>query len=1000
MYLRKLFVIVIFLISFMPFVFISCKQNADTTSRLVPETESSDSTDNPEPSDETDSSTPLDKPDTPVLPPEEKTDIDGQTYLVTTYPSFKKDDIYVTIQNIEENRIAEYLEFLTDASGKYHAYKNGLENTDSRLDFTYTSTNGFYNDGITRGYLFKDSSGIIYAAKSNLHRKNGSGFFTEWTNGNLTLLPMKDGSFTGSNLDGNQFTGNWSNKDGIIFFDFENSDEDFTFYYISDGHLYYDVFIFQKVSSLGKEPNLIIEDGIVYANIKQPTFSEGDIYAYKKEKNGITTILYYKFAYTRYLGYGYYIYEYSNGICKDYSKDNSTSWSFSPSKPTNTLWTKDYSQFLPIIETQTGKKYLADTFIQLQNSSIYEKFRIPANYDFDVDGYIEFHKDGTITGDDAYGNITGSFENVDGIITLTLNRIMVDGSNYTQDITAIFSKEGLYFGLNEFKEAESIGGELLELIENVVYNEAKTKIVRVHGDGSEGFTILDSVTEICNKAFYNCECLERIEIPDSVEKIGDYAFSGCKSLKSIKLPKSLKTLGYYGVFESCYSLETLDFPASVTYICSLDNCPLKSITVQPGNEIYYSKDDVLFMRGKYISMGEYNKVYDNTGIGLVKYPIEKEQSSYSIPKEITYIAADAFSGCKNLETITIPDTMTSISPGAFSGCYSLKTINIPNSVIAIEYEAFSFCYALTSIVIPDSVTFIGNNVFWCCSSLEDIVIPDSVTQIGGKSPFESSNNKTDSPINYTDSPINDTCSTFASCSKLKTIKLPKTLTELNGEMFEECKALENITFPENLKIIGSGIFRECINLKELNLPDSVTSIGRDAFYKCESLESINIPKALTEIGARVFSGCLSLKKIELPDTVISIGENAFYNCTSLENVNIRNTVTSIGENAFYNCTSLKNINIPSTLTSIYEGTFQSCSAIEKIIIPSSVIYIGKKAFNGCSSLTCVEFEDSESEWKRGWAGDKSIHFSDPQLNSELLARNSDYYDYSWFKTIE
>ncbi|MDE6004346.1 MAG: leucine-rich repeat domain-containing protein, partial [Oscillospiraceae bacterium] len=43
----------------------------------------------------------------------------------------------------------------------------------------------------------------------------------------------------------------------------------------------------------------------------------------------------------------------------------------------------------------------------------------------------------------------------------------------------------------------------------------------------------DSVTNIGDDAFYNCEFLQEIHLPDSITSIGDWAFVNCKSLQEI-----------------------------------------------------------------------------------------------------------------------------------------------------------------------------------------------------------------------------------------------------------------------------------------------------------------------------------------------------------------------------------------------------------------------------------------------------------------------------------
>jgi hypothetical protein len=51
--------------------------------------------------------------------------------------------------------------------------------------------------------------------------------------------------------------------------------------------------------------------------------------------------------------------------------------------------------------------------------------------------------------------------------------------------------------------------------------------------------IPNTITEIKDYAFYNCDSLTSVVIPDSVTSIGDYAFENCSSLTSIEIPDNV-----------------------------------------------------------------------------------------------------------------------------------------------------------------------------------------------------------------------------------------------------------------------------------------------------------------------------------------------------------------------------------------------------------------------------------------------------------------------------
>ena len=192
--------------------------------------------------------------------------------------------------------------------------------------------------------------------------------------------------------------------------------------------------------------------------------------------------------------------------------------------------------------------------------------------------------------------------------------------------------------------------------------------------------IEDGVTNIGERAFYDCSSLTSITIPDSVTSIGTSAFNGCISLPSITIPDSVTNIEDCA-FEWCNSLSNITLSNNITSIgdFAFHGCPLTSITLSDS---------------------------------------------------VTSIGEAAFHSCSNLKSITIPDSVTSIESAVFYNCTSLTSITIPDSVTSIGEYTFSECSSLTGITIPDSVTSIGRYAFSECSSLTGITIPDSVTSIG------------------------------------------------------------------------------------------------------------------------------------------------------------------------------------------------------------------------------------------------------------------------------
>ena len=186
--------------------------------------------------------------------------------------------------------------------------------------------------------------------------------------------------------------------------------------------------------------------------------------------------------------------------------------------------------------------------------------------------------------------------------------------------------------------------------------------------------IEDGVTNIGDKAFYECNNLTSVEIPNSVTSIGSFTFAKCRSLISVTIPNSVTSIGDYAFFY-CEDLTSVTIPNSVTSI----------------------------------GLG----AFGCSGL-----------TSIEIPNSVTSIGRYAFNGCSGLTSVTIPNSVTSIGDAAFFGCDALTSVEIPNSVTSIGDYAFSYT-VLTSVTIPNSVTSIGNHAFFSCEHLTSITFKGS-----------------------------------------------------------------------------------------------------------------------------------------------------------------------------------------------------------------------------------------------------------------------------------
>ena len=318
----------------------------------------------------------------------------------------------------------------------------------------------------------------------------------------------------------------------------------------------------------------------------------------------------------------------------------------------------------------------------------------------------------------------------------------------------------------------------------------------------------------------------------------------------------------------------------------------------------------------------YNTVKD----GYVLYKYSDNDVNVTIPvsvngKPVIAIGAAAFAR-KNIKSITIPPSVTSIGDMAFSGCRQLATVTFTGGS-QLEYIgrwAFEYNTSLASITIPASVTFIGERAFSYCTDLEQIIVAS------GNTVYRSEGNCLI---------LNEDNSLIAG---FKTSVIPGSVTSI-GDMAFFGSSLESLTIPGSVTSIGIHAFTGCTSLTTITIPESVTFIGHHAFYRCTSLTTITIPESITFIDSSVFSDCTSLASITIPASVTFIGFSAFYGCTSLESVIFAygSQLESIHTGVFGDCTNLTSITIPASVTSMGYQVFAGWTSQQTIIIPFNTL---------------------------------------------------------------
>lgn len=157
------------------------------------------------------------------------------------------------------------------------------------------------------------------------------------------------------------------------------------------------------------------------------------------------------------------------------------------------------------------------------------------------------------------------------------------------------------------------------------------------------------------RAFDN-PCFEEINISNTIETVSSSAIN-YTSLTSLYIPKSVKYF-YATDTGAHYRGEKRSF---------------KKFIVDEDNEYYKSQEGVLFNKNMTV---------------LIKYPVLKNDSTYTIPKTVTIIRDYAFFYSIVAEVI-VPNAVTEIQTDAFGWCYDMKKITFCGDAPSIAWNSFS-----------------------------------------------------------------------------------------------------------------------------------------------------------------------------------------------------------------------------------------------------------------------------------------------------------------------
>ncbi len=432
-------------------------------------------------------------------------------------------------------------------------------------------------------------------------------------------------------------------------------------------------------------------------------------------------------------------------------------------------------------------------------------------------------------------------------------------------------------------------------------------------NGKGVITFDGDVTQIGEKAFYDCQNLTSITYPDSITTIGAWAFYGCNRITSVTIPANVTMIGLEA-FQGCTNLtKVINQSKNFSRIeqAPFRDChnltSLEGELVSDDHRCLVSEDGVLLLCVT-AGLTEYTLPNNVQEVKHSALEYQNDIEKLTIPEGVTKFGNFAFANSDSLTEVTIPESITDTGSFTFSGCKKLSKLNIYNDIIG-NYE-FSNCFSLIDIVIPEQVTIIDDGAFCNCQGIRSITFHDNLKTIGAWA-------------------------------------------------FDNC-AITSITIPDSVDTIGDSAFSRCDKLMEFKgkfaSGDKVCLINNGRLIQVangigKQLLDYTIPAEVTHIGDSVFSGYSNLNSITIPEGVVDIGIEAFTSCSNLIDITIPSTVTNIGTKAFFGCSRITAIYFRgSTPPQVYEGEYnkglKTANDGTIIRVPDEYVDVYKSSFWG------------------------------------------------------
>ncbi len=462
------------------------------------------------------------------------------------------------------------------------------------------------------------------------------------------------------------------------------------------------------------------------------------------------------------------------------------------------------------------------------------------------------------------------------------------------------------------------------------------------------------------KLFVNNELVEDIAISDDCTYVVENAFEYYSYVKVLTLGKNITSFGEHGAFCNCENLEKVYWNCTEVeydqhkgwYCCQTES--LKelifgdTVRVIPAGftngrgliyvEVGKNVEECLF-QFKYIELLNKSKL-ESGKIAQSTYNIISDYSERTFKMDEHNFGYVTVAGQKILnryygseKEIVVSDFFDDIGPSAF-GLKDIVSIDIQiKNLSTLQENCFIYCSSLKNITLPDSVKSFEKDCFYYCFELDKLNLPAGFNDFGDGFNFASTKEL------YFE----------GSADQWVGIKnFPYTANAFKT-MYFKGEIVKDVILSDGVKSISNYAFLSCSTLKTISIPSSVSSIGIDAFGGCENLKynSLDGCKYLGNSSNLYLWLCGaedSVETIQISNTCRYILRSVFEGNKTIKEVNVPSSVYKISSYAFRNCSNLSKITLNEGLVVIEDGAFELLT-IKEISVPDSVTTIGYAAFD-------------------------------------------------------